>query len=897
MQSTEEDKEAWFEGKKVSVVGKRRSYIQIKEENGKKKWVDGKMVSGIDVLPLAVLKSRIAEVTGGDALPSDKIEKAEKQAEVEITEEEEEEKEDSDSESVLSDKEVIQKRDTLTMPKRRSVTFSPVVQTRDLDTFESVTPTILGARSERSNSGLGRGWYTLNTLSSVRETAESTSEHLYTLSPGAVVHVSKVVEGDAQIDSPCGGWITVSGEFSPLSDEEIKKRGLANSVPASPLLMPNMPGKGMSNISLASGVSEHDLDPGMNDWLASQLQKVEDEIYGTKKESILKNNRVILPSPDIDAETATDSTVTKNENPSLDADVYGHSLTLSAVPSLPSTIIKNSHNSVSPNSPLINALPPVPDKLGEIRPFSGMSAGPIDSLLLQRESLGTINEIDLKKAEHRPTLSTFTNPSSSDKVLDPEPQIMQAHAADANSLVFLLQQLSSTRKEITRLQKLEKTLVSQVIGCFDSVMETDEEYSNAEYEAIALIQQRLDERKQAGVKKRLPTQADLVSEIPSDYTRQKPDSPPTKAPLVKRSSENNLFRHGSMHKWDPEELERHEQLMKEQVAALSPRKEEPPLSKREQNRKDKDELMRQGKNLIMKMAEFMGDMSDASPARVPKSIPALEKRSSDYNLFRHGSISKWSDEELERHKANLKSQVDSLKHEDVKPELEKRTSETNLFRHGSMLKWSPEELEKHEMNLKKSLKDLVTPLNFLDLHKRDKKSPKTKIETMISIRNSDINLFRPQSSNKWDDSEIKRAVDNMQNEMEKLHEKMMTAPPVGPEMSQVYFGPKTRSVVIDAPTKLEEKTHQTQEMEDRALTRARCLSYDSSLLFSDSSDVEDLVNAEQHNLKKEEENLKKEEENRKIEQKTLQEIAIERLEQDEDSAGITSSECFPPPTP
>merc|ERR1711972_475699 len=102
---------------------------------------------------------------------------------------------------------------------------------------------------------------------------------------------------------------------------------------------------------------------------------------------------------------------------------------------------------------------------------------------------------------------------------------------------------------------------------------------------------------------------------------------------------------------------------------------------------------------------------------------------------------------------------------------------------------------------------------------------------MISIRNSDINLFRPRSSNKWDDSEIKRAVDNMQNEMEKLHEKMMTAPPSGPE-----FGPKT-SVVIDDPTKLEEKIHHAQQIEDRALTRARCLSYDSSLLFSDSSDV------------------------------------------------------------
>merc|ERR1719317_1878833 len=119
----------------------------------------------------------------------------------------------------------------------------------------------------------------------------------------------------------------------------------------------------------------------------------------------------------------------------------------------------------------------------------------------------------------------------------------------------------------------------------------------------------------------------------------------------------------------------------------------------------------------------------------------------------------------------------------------------------------------------------------------------------------------------------------MQNEMERLHEKMMTAPPAGPEMSQVYFGPKTTSVVIDAPT---QKVPQAQEMEDRALTRARCLSYDSSLLFSDSSDVEDLINAEQQNLKKEEENIKKEEENIKIEEKTLQEIAIERIEQDED---------------
>merc|ERR1711953_1632869 len=114
-----------------------------------------------------------------------------------------------------------------------------------------------------------------------------------------------------------------------------------------------------------------------------------------------------------------------------------------------------------------------------------------------------------------------------------------------------------------------------------------------------------------------------------------------------------------------------------------------------------------------KMAELMGDMSDQSSPRDPKSrtVPLLEKRSSDYNLFRHGSISKWSEEELARHKANLQSQVESLKH--------------------------------------------------------DKKAPKTKIETMISIRNSDINLFRPRSSNKWAESEIKRAVDNMQNEMER----------------------------------------------------------------------------------------------------------------------------------
>ena len=52
------------------------------------------------------------------------------------------------------------------------------------------------------------------------------------------------------------------------------------------------------------------------------------------------------------------------------------------------------------------------------------------------------------------------------------------------------------------------------------------------------------------------------------------------------------------------------------------------------------------------------------------------------------------------------------------------------------------------------------------------------------FENSDINLFRPTSMNKWDDSEIKRAVDNMQNEMERLHEQMIQNAPTRPKVMQ-----------------------------------------------------------------------------------------------------------------
>ena len=103
------------------------------------------------------------------------------------------------------------------LPKRRSVTFSPVVMTRDLDTFGNVSiPTILGSRSERSNSDVGRGWYTLQDDCLVRETAENHSEHLYTLSNGALVHVTKCAQGQAQINSPCAGWISTGLNGSSL---------------------------------------------------------------------------------------------------------------------------------------------------------------------------------------------------------------------------------------------------------------------------------------------------------------------------------------------------------------------------------------------------------------------------------------------------------------------------------------------------------------------------------------------------------------------------------------------------------------------------------------------------------------------------------------------------------
>ena len=61
--------------------------------------------------------------------------------------------------------------------------------------------------------------------------------------------------------------------------------------------------------------------------------------------------------------------------------------------------------------------------------LSYFKAGPIDSLLLQRESVGTVNTSDLKMADHRP-LSLMNHPSSSDKVLDPEPQTTDAIAGD-----------------------------------------------------------------------------------------------------------------------------------------------------------------------------------------------------------------------------------------------------------------------------------------------------------------------------------------------------------------------------------------------------------------------------------------------------------------------------------
>jgi len=784
--------------------------------------------------------------------------------------------------------------------------------TRDLDTFANVPiPTILGARSDRSNSDLGRGWYTLQDDCLVRETAENNSEHLYTLSMGALVHVTKCAQGQAQITSPCAGWISTGlngSSLTILSEEDLKSRGLDRDVPDMSLMPLRLPDKGISDVTYRSTASS--MDSGMDEWLTKQLQRVEEDIYG-KQLSISLNSkrtdsafstglppvpdkfddsRLSSSQPDDVARDSTFSTGTVNED---DLHRSGLKLLLNIDSTRSKGPVRLSDFPSNYDSP---ALAPI-----------GLSMEANASTELDQKSL-TLSTI--------PSMQTAT-----EKVLDPDPP-KNTPSPPTSSLVSLLRDLSSTRKEIQRLQALEQTIVSQVVATFDAITDAQDDNDDTDADLFGLLQDTI-----RSSKKRFPTGTSKQGYLKS------------------RSSESNLLRHGSISKWSQEELDRHEQNLRDQFEMLSPKPDDGkkawPVSQMKQNRIDKDDLMEQGKDLIMKIAELYNNIEDEPSLQEsgeskdsPRGGKTLEKRSSDYNLFRHGSMDKWSNDELERHKQNLKDQVASLAIKEARKQQD-----------------SPKPVKKM-----------------------------TKIETMIQLqkqRNSDVNLFRPTSMNKWDDSEIERAVDNMQNEMERLHEQMIQNAPTRPKFSDLvnefltgfkalgegeikalealhraqigflstvprrnltkslmecYFtlpsghqdtellqeinknilriqtqtdtdpGDMNASVSLQADLDDVKEAAMRELLEDREVTRARCLSYDSSLLFSDSSEMgEDVSPSPNSDITSPSTGVPEpplsgvpESPN---EDKRIHENAIQKIEQEfdpEDSTNVTSSDAIPP---
>jgi len=858
-----EDAEGIFEGKQVQIVGKRRSYIKIRDkEEGTEKWVDGKRVSisggmlGMEQWwvpqPKSLLTDQDIHVKindqelekeasvslslGGAALPDND------DVNMEVQRFNMEKKESSDSDSVLSDSQnpLGERQDTIELPKRRSVTFSPVVMTRDLDTFANVPiPTILGARSDRSNSDLGRGWYTLQNDCLVRETAENHSEHLYNLSMGALVHVTKCAQGQAQINSPCAGWISTGLNGSALiilSEEDIKSRGLDRDVPDMSLIPLRLPDKGISDVSYRSTRSS--IDSGMDEWLTKQLQRVEEDIYGKQLSVSLNSQRTdsavsafstSLPpvpdkfddsrlgfsQPDDAARDSTFSTGTVNED-----DLHRSGLKL----------LQNIDSTRSKGPVRLSDFPPN---------YDSPALAPIG--LSIEANTSSPSELDQKSL----TLSTIPSmQTATEKVLDPDPP-KNTHSPPTSSLVSLLRDLSSTRKEIQRLQALEQTIVSQVVATFDAITGAQDDNDDADADLFGLLQDTIQSSK-----KRFPNGTSKQSYLKS------------------RSSESNLLRHGSISKWSQEELDRHEQNLRDQFAMLSPKPDDGkkawPVSQMKQNRIDKDDLMEQGKDLIMKIAELYNNIDDepnlkesAESKNSPRGGKTLEKRNSDYNLFRHGSMDKWSNDELERHKQNLRDQVASLAIKEARKQQD-----------------SPKPVKKM-----------------------------TKIETMIELqkkRNSDVNLFRPTSMNKWDDSEIERAVDNMQNEMERLHEQMIQNAPTRPKDTDP--GNMNASVSLQADLDDVKEAAMRELLEDREVTRARCLSYDSSLLFSDSSEMgEDVSPSPNSDITSPSTGVPEPPlsgvPESPIEDKRIHENAIQKIEQEfdpEDSTNVTSSDAIPP---
>jgi len=745
------DEAAYFEGKPVQIVGKRRMYVKIKTDTHEK-WVASKRVS--EFIPESVCKEAVAGVQSEEAKSDDM----------------------SDSDSVISDSklpDIKSRNSNLKEPNRRSVTFSPVVMTRDMNTFANV-PVIRGTRSERSNSGLGSGWYTLGNMESiVRETAEAESGHLYTLNAGATVYISKIVGSLAQISSPCAGWIEVDASgMNPLSQESIDSLGLEQSVPSIVKRSSQMSAR-------SSGGLSTDLAGDMSDWIADQLQKVEDEIYGKKE-----GDHVILP-PVHDLRDANRSllSVSRRRKGSLNEPP----LSITDVPSVP---IRGMQSFSEPTLPSVRY-----DDEPEEQPISTHEG---DSQLRIQEdsectmkSLGTVNDSVLRHSLTYPSRrsnlyepDSLTNLTSSEKVLDPEPQILREpveNSESPNSLFLLLRQLSSTRKEIRRLQSLESNIVSQVIACFDLISSQDEEDEDLEF----LLWQTLQKKKKKKFAKRFPDSSHLESHIANDVFNHDVSM----NGFEKRSSGYNSSRHGPTSNWDRNEPDPHERIFKQHFGGSAPRSDTKQsksihTSGIEERPVKKEDLMQQGKDLIMKMAELMGH-ADGSLGK--GNMKKLEKRSSDYNLFRHGSVSKWSESELERHERELRDQVASLANSD---EPSKKQGSTGA---------------------------------------------ETNIKTMITIRNSDINLFRPESVQKWSDSEMKRTVDSMQNEMEWMHENMIATAPVEPQIVAVSgsFVARSPEGMVQSPS--------SRHMESREATRSRCLSYDSSVLFSDSSDVDDML--------------------------------------------------------
>jgi len=794
------DEAAYFEGKPVQIVGKRRMYVKIKTDTHEK-WVASKSVS--DFIPESVLKEAVAGVQSEEAKSSDM----------------------SDSDSVISDSklpDIKSRNSNLKEPKRRSVTFSPVVMTRDLNTFANV-PVIRGTRSERSNSGLGSGWYTLGNMESmVRETAEADSEHPYTLNAGATVYISKIVGSLAQISSPCAGWIEVDASgMNPLSQESIDSLGLEQSVPRPPSKIFAKRGSQMS--ARSSGGLSTDLADEMSDWIADQLQKVEDEIYGKKQE-----DHVILP-PVHDLRDANRSllSVSRRRKGSLNEPP----LSITDVPSVP---IRGIQLFSEPTLPSVRY-----DDEPEEQPISTHEG---DSQLRIQEdsectmkSLGTVNDSVLRHSLTSPPRrsnlyepdSLTANPTSSEKVFDPEPQILREpveNPESPNSLFLLLRQLSSTRKEIRRLQALEGNIVSQVIACFN-LMSQDEEDDDLEFLLLKTLQ------KKKKFAKRFPDSSHLESHIANDVFNHDVSM----HGFEKRSSGYNSSRHGPTSNWDRNEPDPHERIFKQHFGGSAPRSDTKQsksihTSGIEGRPVKKEDLMQQGKDLIMRMAELMGH-ADGSLGEGNKK--KLEKRSSDYNLFRHGSVSKWSESELERHERELRDQVASLANSD---EPSKKQGSTGA---------------------------------------------ETNIKTMITIRNSDINLFRPESVPKWSDSEIKRTVDSMQNEMERLHETMIATAPVEPQM-----GEASGSFVVRSPEGMVQSPN-SSHMESREATRSRCVSYDSSLLFSDCSDVDDMLIHSPSELSQ----ISDPDEKRLFTPSVVRQIGKTEIDE------TTSSECGSPPTP